>query len=66
MLSVRADYVLSSPQLGVPGLNFFNAIWRLLRYEDRGSTGSSDPCLWTDSFVFAESVSDGVGFMSGS
>jgi len=34
--------------------------------EDCWSGGSSDRSLWTDSFVFAESVSSGFGFSSGS
>jgi hypothetical protein len=48
-------------QLGSPsgGVNFFNAICRLLVYEGSFSTRFSDLPISTDSFVCAESVSAG-------
>ena len=54
-------------QLGSPsgGVNFFNAICRLLMYEGSFSTRFSDLLISTDSFVCAESVSAGVGLRSG-
>ena len=53
-------------QLGSPsgGVNFFNAICRLLMYEGSLSTRLSDLLISTDSFVCAESVSAGVGLRS--
>jgi hypothetical protein len=53
-------------QLGSPagGVNFFNAICRLLIYEGSFSTRFSDLLISTDSFVCAESVSAGVGLRS--
>ena len=53
-------------QLGSPsgGVNFFNAICRLLMYEGSFSTRFSDLLISTDSFVRAESVSAGVGLRS--
>ena len=53
-------------QLGSPsgGVNFFNAICRLLMYEWSFSTRFSDLLISTDSFVCAESVSAGVGLRS--
>jgi hypothetical protein len=53
-------------QLGSPsgGVNFFNAICRLLIYEGSFSTRFSDLLISTDSFVLAESVSAGVGLRS--
>jgi hypothetical protein len=53
-------------QLGSPsgGVNFFNAICRLLMYEGSFSTRFSDLLFSTDSFVCAESVSAGVGLGS--
>src|ERR1700736_5978256 len=53
-------------QIGSPsgGVNFFNAICRLLMYEGSFSTRFSDLLISTDSFVCAESVSAGVGLRS--
>jgi hypothetical protein len=53
-------------QLGSPsgGVNFFNAICRLLVYEGSFSTRFSDLLISNDSFVCAESVSAGVGLRS--
>ena len=53
-------------QVGSPsgGVNFFNAICRLLMYEGSFSTRFSDLLISTDSFVCAESVSAGVGLRS--
>jgi hypothetical protein len=53
-------------QLGSPsgGVNFFNAICRLLMYEWSFSTRFSNLLISTDSFVCAESVSAGVGLRS--
>ena len=53
-------------QLGSPsgGVNFFNAICRLLMYEGSFSTRFSDLLILTDSFVCAESVSAGFGLRS--
>ena len=50
-------------QLGSPsgGVNFFNAICRLLVYEGSFSTRFSDLLFSIDSFVCARSVSAGVG-----
>ena len=55
-------------QLGSPsgGVNFFNAICRLLMYEGSFSTRFSDLLISTDSLVCAESVSAGVGLRSAS
>ena len=47
------------------GVNFFNAICRLLVYEGSFSTRLSDLQFSTDSFVGAESVFAGVGLRSG-
>jgi len=53
-------------QLGYPsgGVNFFNAICRLLMYEGSFSTRFSDLLISSDSFVCAESGSAGVGLRS--
>jgi hypothetical protein len=53
-------------QLGSPsgGVNFFNAICRLLVYEGFFSTRFSDLPISTESFVCAEFVSAGVGLRS--
>jgi hypothetical protein len=53
-------------QLGSPsgGVNFFNAICRLLMYEGSFSPRFSDLLISTDSFVCTESVSAGVGLRS--
>jgi hypothetical protein len=53
-------------QLGSPsgGVNFFNAICRLLMYEGSFSTRFSDLLISTDSFLCAETVSAGVGLRS--
>ena len=53
-------------QLGSPsgGVNFFNAICRLLMYEGSFSTRFSDLPISADSLVCAEFVSAGVGLTS--
>jgi hypothetical protein len=68
--SLKAPIPKSNPQLALAAppleVNFFNAICRLLRYEGRSSAGISDPLVWIDSSVFAESGSVGTGLNLGS
>ena len=61
-LAPRGNHLAASPR----AVNFFNAICRLLRYEERLLAGISDPLVWIDPSVFAESGSVGTGLDSGS